>query len=403
PNYLPPQWSPHINPEGQLYFYKDATIPVVTEAYLYDQKVMERVDYWIKDIEDTLPKKGIVLSDKVELFIEVDDDNDCAFYFIDHHTRTQFWLDNVTTEDMGIDPVVSPSHLSSSISKTSLLGAENQMTSRSSTFPHDANECSRFVKLLRSFQGSPEDGYMRCVIARLYHLMLKHRVNTHYGQEYARLHRNQSILADTARESRVLHILTSLLTFGTSKKYVARLNNIYLDQQVYAHQWQPFIKDALYDWRTISSLALLAPISCLVFFFIPSAPIITFICASFFGISFMSSIFLIHRLETMSNATAKVASIYLGDIRSDRFKFQLAAFAYALPRASFFWGIVAYMVNCYIAASSFMAEAGWPSAFLWLAGIWLLAFIMFHNATSRNKLFRLLEYRWRREPESSPV
>lgn len=114
PNYLPPQWAAHNHPEGQLYFSKDATIRVVTEAYVYDGNVMEKVEHWIKVVEDLVPQKQIVLSDDVELFIQIEG-NDCFYYFVDHRSRTEFWLDNVDTNEIGLEPVVSTTHLSSSL------------------------------------------------------------------------------------------------------------------------------------------------------------------------------------------------------------------------------------------------------------------------------------------------
>ena len=112
PNYLPPQWSAHIHPEGQLYFFKDAAIRAVTEAYVYDRNVMEMVEYCIKAIENSLAQKQLVLSDNVELFIQIEGD-DCYYYFINHHSYTEFWLDPLETSEIGIDPVASPTHLGS--------------------------------------------------------------------------------------------------------------------------------------------------------------------------------------------------------------------------------------------------------------------------------------------------
>ncbi|KAG6889130.1 hypothetical protein C0995_003490 [Termitomyces sp. Mi166 len=251
PNYLPPQWSAHIHPEGQPYFFKNATIRVVTEAYVYDPNVMEKIEHWIKVVEDSLPQKQIVLSDDVELFLEIEE-NDCLYYFIDHHSHTQFWLDTLETNEMGIEPVTSLTHLRVALQELYWIHVEyfpthleslaphileelisvfshalaDQMTSRNSTFPYDASECTQFLQLLRSFRGQMQNEYARCVIARLWQLVFKHRFETLYGEQHARLCRDQPILVDTARESRLLQKFASLLSFKTSDNYVSCLNVI---------------------------------------------------------------------------------------------------------------------------------------------------------------------------------
>ncbi|KAG6855757.1 hypothetical protein H0H87_011249 [Tephrocybe sp. NHM501043] len=108
--YLPPQWSAHIHPEGQMYFYKDAAIRVVTEANINDPKVLAKVEYWVQVVEKLLPQKGLALTENVELLIQIDG-NDCFHYFIDHQSQTIFWMEPLETDEMGIEPVASPAHL----------------------------------------------------------------------------------------------------------------------------------------------------------------------------------------------------------------------------------------------------------------------------------------------------
>ncbi|KAG6826706.1 hypothetical protein H0H87_006609 [Tephrocybe sp. NHM501043] len=108
--YLPPQWSAHIHPEGQMYFYKDAAIRIVTEANINDPKVLEKVEYWVQVVEKLLPQKGLTPTENVELLIKIDG-NDCSHYFIDHQSQTIFWMEPLETDEMGIEPVASPAHL----------------------------------------------------------------------------------------------------------------------------------------------------------------------------------------------------------------------------------------------------------------------------------------------------
>jgi hypothetical protein len=111
--YLPPNWTVHTHPEGQQYFYRDSKLRIVTEAYLYRKETMEKISHWSKIIEDLLIQRNLVISDNVELFIQFDDDtNSCAYYLIDHSSRTQFWIDPMSTDVLNLPQVESSSHLS---------------------------------------------------------------------------------------------------------------------------------------------------------------------------------------------------------------------------------------------------------------------------------------------------
>jgi hypothetical protein len=111
PSYLPPYWSAHIHPEGQLYFCREGSLRVVTEAYLYRPETLDRVTRWIKKIEDMVADKDFPVSDQLELFIKIEDE-DCAYYFVDHATHAESWMEEIDTDDLGLPPVVSVSQLS---------------------------------------------------------------------------------------------------------------------------------------------------------------------------------------------------------------------------------------------------------------------------------------------------
>ena len=83
---------------------------IVTEAYIYDPDTMLKVSEWARVIQEQISQKNILLSDDIELFIQIEG-TDCAYYFANHSTRTEFWLEELDTDDLGLPAVVSPSHL----------------------------------------------------------------------------------------------------------------------------------------------------------------------------------------------------------------------------------------------------------------------------------------------------
>lgn len=110
--YLPPQWSVHIHPEGAMYFHRrSSTMQIITSAYLYSTEIITKVCYWVAFIEAMIVAKSMTVTESVELVLQLDGD-DCFYYLANHDTQSLFWIDNYDTEDLGLLPVASPSHLS---------------------------------------------------------------------------------------------------------------------------------------------------------------------------------------------------------------------------------------------------------------------------------------------------
>lgn len=63
-------------------------------------------------VDDTLASHKAALSDAVEFFMTLeDDDQTCAYYLVDHRLRVEFWLENVDTDDLDLPPSASEEHL----------------------------------------------------------------------------------------------------------------------------------------------------------------------------------------------------------------------------------------------------------------------------------------------------
>ncbi|KAE9407931.1 hypothetical protein BT96DRAFT_954259 [Gymnopus androsaceus JB14] len=264
PSYLPQQWTAYTHPEGQLYFHRNAMLQITTDAYLYSPEILDKVLYWAKTIEALLEEKNIPLSNTIELFILIEDD-DCAYYFIDHASRSQFWLEPLRSDEMGIPDVDSHSHLNIYLEHLYWCHLEHfpmhfgglpvkvvddlicvfshaltdQITSQTSTFFYTRKECKQFIKVLKLARQNSADGHQVCVVARLWRQVCDHRFQTHYGQETSRLSRDQAILYDRPEPSRVSAV-ARYMTFNSSDVYLAKLNDF---------QWQPFIRRSLQGWK----------------------------------------------------------------------------------------------------------------------------------------------------------
>lgn len=112
PQYLPQNWSTHVQPEGQRYFYNNQTC-IVTEAYLFHPDILQRVICWAQVIAAHIQRNSIELPSNHELFLELGstESDGCKYYYVDHTARTLFWLNDVTTDDLDISATASNAQL----------------------------------------------------------------------------------------------------------------------------------------------------------------------------------------------------------------------------------------------------------------------------------------------------
>ncbi|CAK5274682.1 unnamed protein product [Mycena citricolor] len=369
PEYLPAQWCNAIHPEGQLYFFRQGTLRVVTEAHLYDQDNMARVLGWVERIERLAAQRAFPISDANELFIKLEGD-DCEYYLVDHATRALAWLEDVQTEDLGLPPVVSTSQLGILLEELYWSHVEHfpmhlgglpeqvidsltcvlthaicdQMTSRVSTFPYSKQDCEAFLRLLQSCKSHSLDGSIVCMIARIWSLVCRNRYLTQYGQEHSRLSRDQAVLFDPETPNQWLSIITARCSFGVSDRYLAKLDAVFVDHVVYTEQWSETVADFLKGWRASALAAFFALM--LHLFFIPGSlsPLIV-VSAVLFGASLLTSALLIHRFDQLEGISATEAMNYLESILSPTFHFQLVALMLALPQTLLGWGTLFFLAR----------------------------------------------------------
>ncbi|KAJ7513100.1 hypothetical protein B0H11DRAFT_1948656 [Mycena galericulata] len=377
PEYLPEFWAAHIHPEGQLYFARQGSLRVVTEAYLYHAETLKNVCLWIDYIQNLFLGKSTSVPEETELFIKLEEDG-CAYYFVDHSTRTQFWLENSSTEQLGLPAVISTSQLKIVLEElywmhvehfpmhvkpisTEMLeeiisifshGLCDQMTSQVSTFLYTAQDCNTFVTILKGCRGNLTNGYSTWIVARLWSIIDHHKYITYHGQEHSRLSRDQSILFDPQQKNQWLSIVLALLTFKTSDAHMRRLDDVFVDRIVYVDRWGRLISVCVEQWRGASWMALSGLMLHLPFIFTkaPSPALLT-TSITLFGSGLASSILLAHKYEAMQGLNADQAMNYLDTVQSPIFKFQLLAFVFSLPKALYLWGFLALLGNSLLEAA----------------------------------------------------
>jgi len=387
-----------------LYFLREGPLRVVTEAYLYQSETMEIAKRWIQHIENLLSDAAVKISGDIELFLELKEQN-CAYYFVDHAAHTEFWLKYSDTDELGLPTVTSTSQLKTVLEElywihvehfpmhcqslpTSKLeeiisifqhGLCDQMTSRVSTFPYTAQDCTVFVNMLQACRGNMNDGHTTWVIARLWSIIQRHRYLAFYGQEHPRLSRDQAILWDPEPKHYWISTLAAYCTFKTSDMYLARLDDVFVDRVVYADRWAQLVGDCLGQWRPLASGAFvgLVPHLALLVLNTPS-PALSIASAALFSLSLGSSVLLVHRYEAMERLSATDAMNYLESIQSPLFKFQFTAFAFSLPKAFLLWGYLVLLANGLLLAGEYLGLR----VALGLTGLSLLVILTLYGTTS---------------------
>ena len=112
PPYLPHGWTVHIQPEGQVYFACESKPRIVTDAHMYSEVAREHVLRCAITVFKTLESKNILLPESAEVYLmPLDYDDACMYYFVDHASRSLFWLEEIEVADLGLVEVISESHL----------------------------------------------------------------------------------------------------------------------------------------------------------------------------------------------------------------------------------------------------------------------------------------------------
>ncbi|KAJ7645190.1 hypothetical protein DFH06DRAFT_1096919 [Mycena polygramma] len=404
PEYLAPLWSGHVHPEGQLYFFHDGPLRVVTEANIHCPDTMENVGRWIKHIEALLSDVEIQISEDFELFVEIDGEN-CAYYFVDHATCAQFWLESSDTDRLGLQQVSSASQLKIMLEELYWVHVEHfpmhlpalpvqkldelisvfnhglcdQMTSRTSTFSYTAEKCTVFLSVLQGCKANLNNGHTTWIIARLWSVIDHNKCLTNYGEEHARLSRDQYILYDPEQKYRWISCIAACLTFKTSDLHLARLDDVFVDHMVYADRWEALIGNCLKEWRGSAAGAFAGLVLHLPFLASSSAsPALLTASAALYISALGASILLDHVYVSMEGLGADDARDYLESIQSPVFKFQFVAFTFSLPKALQLWGSLILLGNCLYVVFNYF---GWRAA-VGLAALAALVILMLHGITS---------------------
>ncbi|KAI0703717.1 hypothetical protein BC835DRAFT_1410454 [Cytidiella melzeri] len=364
PTYLPQSWGVSTNPEGNLYFTRATSPRIVTDANLYDSDILQQILQVVDVVEEKLAAFKSTNSETTEIFLELEDDETCSYYLIDHTLRVQFWLEEVSTDDLGMRASASAEHLRLDLERlywmhveyfpahecrglnlavdelTDIMihGHTDQMTSTTSTFPYSADECARFIKSLETLKGSAHcpSTYSKWSIARMWQNVVDQRFLIHYGQEHARVASNISILDINVSSQTLLFKICDTLGFKAPQTYLRSLNEQWVDEIAHSNRWKSFISACEVDWKMsllVSFAILISPIASSKIVAVPAILLCNAAAAA-------AIVLLIQHGPLAGRNHASDVSWYLSNADSRRFGLQLTAITFSLPRALTLWALI---------------------------------------------------------------
>ncbi|KAG6377423.1 hypothetical protein JVT61DRAFT_15226 [Boletus reticuloceps] len=353
---LSSKWQRLVHPEGQPYFVLSGefAFAIITEANMEDAQTQDRILDGITVANTQLYYHGIKIPPRCELFLELGHDQvTLNYYFVDYIERELFWLEDLCTESLNIPPAASSSHLETEIRRLYWVhleffpmhhvheqqlefskmvddlcdvishGQADRLTSKTSTFPYTADTCRQFLELLSRKRGQRVDGHTLCYAARLAGAISNQQFVTFYGQQTAQLDRLQEMFHPNGVQHKWLSNAANFLMWGIPLHYTCLLDDLYVNEEVYADQWTRFLSICLADWTSSLSWSLPVLIASLLLANSASPPP---------PASTSDTIPLRNPALVLALATCAFA-------KSSTVGFLPSSVAFSLPRAGYLWGI----------------------------------------------------------------
>jgi len=388
PSYQSQGWTISAHPEGKRYAHSKAQagITLVTEAHITEPRVLDQLNAWLALICDVIAEGHINLPETSNLFLEIQEDSSCNYYFAQHDLRTIFWLDAHDTISVGLPPSFSSNHLQYALQENYWIHVElfpeiasqysstaldelqviflharaDALTSETPTFPYPVEQCEDFIDLLQRGKDHASSPYVVTYVARLWVTVANHRFFIHFGEDHCRLSSDQAILeVPDSRRSLILAIISNTLLFGLPNEIESKFESLWVDQLAYTSPWRKHVAGTVEELSRMISWFLALLISNTLMIQISSIPALihSSLLLCVFGIMITSV--LLREQRGLLDTNVATASVYLDDRNTKSCGFQPIAIVHSLPKALFVWALLLFAFQGF-----WMTFAGLPTSLL---------------------------------------
>ncbi|KAJ7735354.1 hypothetical protein B0H16DRAFT_133047 [Mycena metata] len=297
-------WTPHRHPEGALYFMHQQN-RIFTDAHLYDDTIMPKVNTCVSCIRAVLESKGFLDldTDAIDIVLDLRDEQsaeaiECGYYLVDHSKRSVFWMEDFKMSQISlwkrIPGINSTSHIGlvleneywqhcdlfpaaspltpglvSELRDTIVHSAIDALTSPTTTTPFSVDDLLKMVTLTNSM--APPDGAAAArtesfgvqvdqgspsAVARLMMLFAQERINHFHGEYAARLDRENSVYGQSRTRSSSMAIISPLL-LSAPAGHLRDLQATFMDHIVSQLSWKRLAQKVVAEWQDITLYASL--------------------------------------------------------------------------------------------------------------------------------------------------
>ncbi|KAJ2914628.1 hypothetical protein MD484_g5809, partial [Candolleomyces efflorescens] len=277
---LPDNWETFVHPEGTRYFKKtDAFVPVLTEAWIYEEPLRAEIEQYIQSISDYVDGNHISFPPNVYLVLELRQTGRYGYYFVNHDEKCLFWL-----EPFDFSHLLVPLEIASTDSHVSLL-MQSHYWYHNELFPHvyeidnmKLNEITDMLvysigdlvmagdnslvsvnlktlrvalELARHHQEQGDERWNHPGGARFIYQIASYlyydRFLNLFGERVVRLNAYQSIYPPS-KNSWFMQVISPLMLFGP-EGHLGRLKTTTVDYMVTRRSWDSFTEKTFGEWR----------------------------------------------------------------------------------------------------------------------------------------------------------
>lgn len=278
-------WMPATHPEGALYFY-DQKRRLFTDADMCDKTLRDEAEHFYSHLQ-TLPGANELASSvgEYDLVLDIKPDQTgfkWCYYYVSHSNRCLFWLEeypitNMDIQNVGVQSLAHIKHqleylywshwslfpvnfgqrkLSEEVYDELLgmltHGCIDVMTSKTSTLWLDDDQMQKMIRLIQGAKvASAGDEYYTAGTARLLSFFAHWRFLDFHGQINARLRRNEAIYDEQSCKKSVLIIVLSPLLFLAPQRYLAELEEAWIDKHILEPVWKSLMTKMLGEWSDL--------------------------------------------------------------------------------------------------------------------------------------------------------
>ncbi|OCH90748.1 hypothetical protein OBBRIDRAFT_887446 [Obba rivulosa] len=282
---LPRGWTACTHPEGILYFfYQDEDMHLFTHGDESNIRYLGDLVQRASELYDILRKRNIPGAPETELFLEHHSASTYKYYFINHETRTIFWLEQVKGCRLygnvpGVQRLTDikfaletqywthcetfphdrsiPSRILKELRGTILHAFADALTTENCTAPFNKQELTEMLRLVDGMQASVGkcDTDSAFALARFMKYFVDTKFFNFHGQADARLRSHQAIFrAEELRRPFAMQLLSWLL-FRAPETHAREFQKVWVDYVINDVTWKQFMKKLVSEWQELTIYA----------------------------------------------------------------------------------------------------------------------------------------------------